>query len=75
MANEIDLAFIARQLDRVLAEQAGAREMLTNARIGYVERSLERVEAAITVLTLEVRTLRNQIGRMNDRIVRLEDAG
>lgn len=73
---EITLEFISRQLERVLAEQAGIRDelLVTNARIGYVESSMERVDAAVMLLTAEVRALRNQVTRMNDRVVKLEDA-
>lgn len=73
---EIDLTFISRQLERVLAEQAAMRDemLVSNARNGYLERSLERVEASISVLMLEMRAVRNQITRMNDRVVKLEDA-
>lgn len=73
---EITLEFISRQLERVLAEQAGMRDelLVTNARMGYVESSMERVEAGVTLLTAEVRALRNQVTRMNDRVVKLEDA-
>lgn len=71
---EIDLNFIAKQLERVLAEQAGMRDemLVTNARIGYVESSLSRLEAGLLTLTLEMRALRNQIARMNDRVEKLE---
>jgi septal ring factor EnvC (AmiA/AmiB activator) len=73
---DVTLEFIAKQLERVLAEQAQMRDelLVTNARIGYVESSMERIEAAIVTLTLEVRAVRNQVGRMNNRIVKLEDA-
>jgi septal ring factor EnvC (AmiA/AmiB activator) len=73
---EPDLTFIAKQLERVLAELAGMRDemLVLGARMGYVERSFERVEAAMTVLTLEVRANRNQLARMDDRLRNLEDA-
>ena len=66
---EMDLNFIAKQLERVLAEQAGIRDemLVLGARFN-------RLEAAVTVVTLEVRALGNQIARMNDRILKLEDA-
>ena len=76
---EIDLTFIAKQLERVLAEQATARDemLVTGARISKVERSLERlsesIKDAFEVLTLEVRAMRNQTDRMNNRIHKLED--
>jgi septal ring factor EnvC (AmiA/AmiB activator) len=76
MTDDIDLNFIAKQLERMLGAQAAFRDelLVTNARIGYVESSMERIEAGLLTLSLEVRAVRNQIARMNDRIVKLEDA-
>jgi hypothetical protein len=73
---DVTLDFIAKQLERVLAEQSSMRDelLVTNARIGYVETSLERIEAAIVVLTLEMRAMRNQAGRLGDRVAKLEAA-
>jgi septal ring factor EnvC (AmiA/AmiB activator) len=72
---EITLDFIAKQLARVLAEQSAFRDemLVMSARIGHLERSLERLEAAVTVVTLEVRAVRNQLTRLNDRITKLEE--
>jgi hypothetical protein len=47
---------------------------VVNARMGYIERSMERLEAAVVLLTAEVRAFRNQVARMNDRLAKLEDA-
>jgi hypothetical protein len=71
---DITLDFIAKQLERVLAEQSSMRDelLVTNARIGYVETSLERIEASIMVLTLEMRAMRNQASRLGDRVAKLE---
>jgi septal ring factor EnvC (AmiA/AmiB activator) len=73
---EVTLEFIGKQLERVLAEQAAFRDelLVVNARMGYLERSMERLEAAVVLLTAEVRAFRNQVTRMNDRLVKLEDA-
>lgn len=65
---EIDLTFISKQLERVLAEQAGMRDELL-----VLGARFARLEAAVNVVTLEVRALGNQVGRMNDRIVKLEN--
>lgn len=65
---EIDLTFISKQLERVLAEQAGTRDELL-----VLGARFARLEAAVNVVTLEVRALGNQVGRMNDRIVKLEN--
>jgi septal ring factor EnvC (AmiA/AmiB activator) len=66
---EIDLTFISKQLERVLAEQAGMRDELL-----VLAARFARLEAAVNVVTVEVRALGNQVGRMNDRIAKLEDA-
>jgi hypothetical protein len=73
---EITLEFISRQLDRVLTEQAGIRDelLVTGARAGFIEASLERLEASIALLTLEVRAARNQAARADERTKKLEDA-
>jgi prefoldin subunit 5 len=54
---EITLEFIAKQLERVLAEQAALREGLEalRAHIGCIEAEIQVLEASIKVLTLEVR--------------------
>jgi hypothetical protein len=36
--------------------------------------AMQRLEAAMLTLSLEMRAVRNQVARMNDRIVKLEDA-
>jgi septal ring factor EnvC (AmiA/AmiB activator) len=64
---EIDLTFISKQLERVLAEQAGMRDELL-----VLAARFARLEAAVNVVTVEVRALGNQVGRMNDRIAKLE---
>lgn len=66
---EIDLTFISKQLERVLAEQAGMRDELL-----VLADRFARLEAAVNVVTVEVRALGNQVGRMNDRIAKLEGA-
>jgi hypothetical protein len=66
---EVTLEFIGKQLERLLGEMAGMRDdmLVLGAR-------MDKTEASITVLSLEVRAFANQILRMNDRIVKLEDA-
>ena len=65
---EITLEFIARQLDRVLAEQAGIRDemLVLGAR-------MHKVEASLDVLVSEVRAMRNSLSRIETRVTRLED--
>ena len=66
---DITLEFIAKQLERVLAESAGIRDemLVLGAR-------MDRVEAGIHLLQLEIRAFNSQVARMNSRIVKLEDA-
>jgi hypothetical protein len=67
---DIDLNFIARQLDRVMTDIATLRDEI-------------RVQGAITMrldggqsaMLAELRAIRDQIVRMNDRIRKLEDSG
>jgi hypothetical protein len=65
---EVTLEFISRQLEKVLAEQAAIRDefLVLGAR-------MDRLEAGVTVLIAETRALRREIGRMNDRITKLEE--
>jgi hypothetical protein len=53
----------------VLAESAGIRDemLVLGAR-------MDRVEAGIHLLQLEIRAFNSQVARMNSRIVKLEDA-
>lgn len=71
--SEIDLTFIAKQLERVLAERSTMRDdmLVMAARFDRLE---SKVDTAVNVITLELRGIRNQLTRMNDRIVKLEDA-
>jgi hypothetical protein len=64
--SEITLDFIAKQLERVLNEQAAMREdaLVTNAHIGYVESSLDTVDAKLVWITAELRALRGQLSRL-----------
>ena len=66
---EITLDFIARQLERVLNDNADIREQLTviRAEIGVMNARLSHIE-------MSVDSLRRQMERMNGRIRRLEDA-
>jgi ubiquinone biosynthesis protein UbiJ len=48
--------------------------LVMGARIGYVEASLERIEASITTLSLEMRAVRNRTDRLERRVEKLEQA-
>ncbi len=60
---EVDLNFLARQNDRVLYELAGIR-----AELCVRETMIVRLEGAVTSLSEDVHVVRNQIGRINDRL-------
>jgi phage shock protein A len=70
----VDLQWVGKTLLAMQAEQAAIRDelLVVIARANYVEASMDRLEAAIKVLTTEARALRNEVRRMNDRIEALE---
>ena len=59
---DINLAFLARQIERVLAEQANIRD------------ELRVIHARLTSIEVAIDSLSRQIERMNDRVRKLEDA-
>jgi len=63
----VDLQWVGRTL---LAMQDEL--LVTAARMEYVEKSMDRLDAHLVVLTTEVRALRREVGRMNDCVVALE---
>lgn len=66
---DIDLQFLARQNERMLAEMTSFRDdmrVLTAMTI--------RVDHTLTLLLDEVRAIHTQIGHMGDRVRTLEDA-
>ena len=70
MTNEnqgVDLNFLARQMDRMLGDVANTRDDITvlTAMVG-------RVESSLQALTVEVRAMQRQFGRLNDRVRKLE---
>jgi len=73
---EITLEFIAKQLERVLAEQAAFRDemMVLGARMTRVEASVALIGAEVKVIAAQVHALANQVALIARRIDRLEDA-
>jgi len=74
--SEVDLNFIARQLERLMTDVASLRDemrvqgtmlMRLDARIGGLDTTMSTIHA-------ELRAIREQITRMDDRIRELEDA-
>jgi hypothetical protein len=64
---EPDLTFIASQLERLVTEVASLREDMN-----VLTSIILRQDATLTTLLTEVRAVHSQIGRMNDRIRKLE---
>jgi len=69
MMAEPDLSFIARQLDRVLAEIASLRD-----EVRVQGAMIRRLDSTVALLIEEFRATHAQIARMDDRIRKLEDA-
>jgi hypothetical protein len=66
---EIDLAFIARQLERLVNDVAGLKDDMT-----VVMARLERLDATTHSLVTEVRAMHSRHDRVAERVERLEDA-
>lgn len=73
---DIDLNFIARQVERVLTEQAAMRDdmRVLTAIVLRVDNTVARHQAMFGEILDELRAMHVQITRMNDRIRKLEDA-
>ena len=69
MADEIDFKFLARQNERILNEMATFREDMT-----VLTAIVMRLEASVASLTVEVRALSSKVGRLENRLVKLEEA-
>ena len=66
---DVDLNLLVRQNERIITELASIREELSvhNA-------AINAQSSSFTLVLAELRAIRSQIARMNDRINRLEDA-
>jgi hypothetical protein len=66
---EIDLNFIAGQLDRLISDSAGLRDDMR-----VLSAIVMRLDTSQSAMLDEMRATRAQIGRMNDRLRKLEDS-
>lgn len=69
MAEAIDLAFLARQSERTMNELASLRDDMA-----VLTAIVMRLDGSMAALLQEVRVVHQQIGRMNDRVRKLEGA-
>ena len=67
MADEIDLNFIAGRIEQVIRDARSFRDDM-----GVLTAIVLRLDHTSTDLLTEIRALHTQIGRMNDRIRKLE---
>jgi hypothetical protein len=65
---EVDLNFIARQLERLISDIAMMRDELRVQ--GAI---IMRLDSGQSAMLTELRATRDQISRMNDRVRKLED--
>jgi hypothetical protein len=75
MAETVTLEFIARQLDRVIADQAEMRDdiRVLTAIVLRHENMLASMKTEIHDILGQVRAMVSQHARFNDRLRRLED--
>lgn len=66
---DIDLQFLARQNERMLAEMTSFRDDMR-----VLSAMTIRVDHTLSLLLDEVRAIHSQIGHIGDRVRRLEDA-
>jgi hypothetical protein len=66
---DADLNFLARQNERILQDLASVRDELR-----VQGAMIMRLEGAVASLSEQVQVVHNQIGRINDRLRKLEDA-
>jgi hypothetical protein len=66
---DVDLNFLARQNERILHDLADLRDELR-----VQGAMIMRLEGAVASLSEQVHGVHNQIGRINDRVRKLEDA-
>jgi septal ring factor EnvC (AmiA/AmiB activator) len=66
---EVDLNFLARQNERIIQDLASVRDELR-----VQGAMIMRLEGSVASLSEQVQVVHNQIGRINDRLRKLEDA-
>jgi hypothetical protein len=67
---DADVSFLARQTERLMTDVASLRDD-----VAVLTSIVLRLDGAMTALLQEMRATHAQIGRMNDRIRKLEDGG
>ncbi len=67
---EVDLAFLARQNERIMADNASMRDELR-----VQTAMITRLDGTVGGLVQEVRAIHGWMARMDDRVRKLEDAG
>lgn len=74
---EVDLTFIAHQIERVLRELASTRDQLRlqSVILARLDNSRIRDQGALIDILREMHAIHEQTAHMNDRIRKLEDAG
>jgi hypothetical protein len=74
---EISLEFLAEQVRRLLDGQAQILDGQARIHDEFLVfgARVDRVESGITLLTFEVRAIRNELGRFDTRIKALEERG
>jgi outer membrane murein-binding lipoprotein Lpp len=70
MPDEIDLNFIAKRLDQFGADVANTRDDIT-----VLTAMVARLESSVASLVQEFRATHSQMGRFNDRLRTMENAG
>jgi hypothetical protein len=66
---KIDLAFLARQNERIMADNASMRDELR-----VQPAMITRLDGTVAGLVQEVRAIHTWMARMDDRVRKLEDA-
>ncbi len=69
MAEAIDLAFLARQSERMMTDLASLRDDMA-----VLTAIVMRLDGSMVTLLQEVRVVHQQMARMNDRVRKLEGA-
>ena len=67
---EVDLAFLARQMERVISEVGRLRDEMT-----VHTATIIRLDGTVAELVQEVRAIHTWMARIDDRVRKLEDAG
>ena len=78
---EVDLNFLARQMERLIADNASLRDdnRVLTAMVMRIDNSIIRLETrfdgSFAELLAEMRATHVQIARIDDRVRKLEEAG